>query len=109
MGATDPLKNALTLRMGFRTVEPMEPAQQSAGTGRAEPRLEPLRCRYRPQEADFYCWKYGVWYGLMDCCYRHDRKTYPGCADCGQGRNNLRQNRRRYLHFKLRRSSPFAR
>jgi hypothetical protein len=82
----------------MRAVEPISEAAP-AGARRA---LEVMRCSYRPPGADFYCWKYGVWYNLMDCCYRHDKRTYEGCADCGQGRGNLRQNLGRYQTSSLR-------
>ena len=98
MSATDPLKRRLNLRGAMRAVEPL-------GEGRRvrPPRaLEFIRCSFRPPGADFYCWKYGVWYNLMDCCYRHEERTYEGCADCGQGRSNLRQNIDRYRASVLR-------
>jgi hypothetical protein len=75
----------------MRAVEPQGEARPSGHRP-----LEFIRCSFRPAGADFYCWKYGVWYNLMDCCYRHDERTYEGCADCGQGRSNLRQNLDRY-------------
>ena len=68
-----------------------------------------LRCDYRPPNTEFYCWKYGVWYNLMDCCDRHVRRTFPGCAGCGQGESNLRQNRLRYYTAHVHKPSPFAR
>jgi hypothetical protein len=70
--------------------------------------LEVIRCSYRPQDADFYCWKFGVWYNLMDCCYRHDQRTYEGCVDCGQGHSNLRQNRERYRIHRPRRGTAWG-
>jgi hypothetical protein len=106
MGAGDALKKGLVRRWGFRTVGPGE-ASPEAATARPS-RAEVLRCSYRPPDADFYCWKYGVWYNLMDCCFRHARRTYGGCAGCGQGENNLRQNRHRFHALQARRSH-FAR
>ena len=91
MSATDPLKRKPADRGAMRAVEPQGEDRPS----RRRP-LEFIRCAFRPVGADFYCWKYGVWYNLMDCCYRHDERTYEGCADCGQGRSNLRQNLDRY-------------
>lgn len=77
----------------LRTIEPIEDDEESS----RGPRPEVLKCSYRPPDANFFCWKYGVWYNVMDCCYRHFRKTFSGCADCGQGRNNLKVNQERFL------------
>jgi len=77
----------------MRAVEPPEAGVRTDGDRRP---LEIIRCTYRPPDADFYCWKYGVWYNLMDCCDRHHDRTYSGCADCGQGRSNLKQNLERH-------------
>jgi len=95
MSATDPLKRKMSIRGAMRAVEPLD----EAGPDRSRRPIEVIRCAYRPPNADFYCWKYGVWYNLMDCCYRHDERTYEGCADCGQGRSNLRQNIDQYRTF----------
>lgn len=91
MSATGSTKRVPGARGGIRAVDPPEPDGLPA---RREPSV--LRCAYRPGDADFYCWKYGVWYNLLDCCYRFDERTYEGCAGCGQGRLNLRQNHERY-------------
>ena len=109
MGAADPLKRAPGRRLRFRTVDPATAPPREGQPVDEVARIEFLRCNYRPADADFYCWKYGVWYNLMDCCYRHDRKTYPGCAGCGQGSNNLRQNRQRYRDLRPNPGSRFAR
>ena len=90
MSAADPLKRVPGQRQRFRTVESADPAAENGPSPSRRP--AGLKCTYRPPDADFYCWKYGVWYNVMDCCYRHDRRTYPGCADCGQGEMNLRQH-----------------
>ena len=79
-------------RGAIRAVEPL----QSDAPERPGDPIESIRCAFRPAGADFYCWKYGVWYNLMDCCYRHEKRTFDGCADCGQGRGNLKQNIDRY-------------
>jgi hypothetical protein len=79
---------------GMRIVEP--PPSDPASEEQDRRPIEILRCSYRPANADFYCWKYGVWYNLMDCCSRHHQNTYEGCGDCGQGRNNLKANLARY-------------
>jgi len=91
----------------LRTIDPVEPeGTEETGSGR---RREILKCNFRPQDANFYCWKYGVWYNIIDCCYRHARQTYPGCAGCGQGRNNLRANQERYLARRFHEGRPFSR
>lgn len=109
MAATDPLKRALIQRLRFRSIDPAGATNGDEKAGDGVPRAAFLRSTYRPPDADFYCWKYGVWYNLMDCCHRHQRKTYPGCAGCGQGQGNLRQNRDQYFYLRLHKSSPYAR
>ncbi len=78
----------------FRAIDPAEPDEQEES--RRMRRRSFLKCDYRPSDADFFCWKYGVWYNVMDCCYRHARQTYSGCAGCGQGANNLKANKDRF-------------
>jgi hypothetical protein len=80
----------------------VEPAESDARSGGERPAIENVRCTYRPSDADFYCWKFGVWYNLMDCCERHHDETYSGCADCGQGRSNLKQNIERFQEHRWR-------
>lgn len=109
MSAGDALKRGLARRLNFRTVGPGEASSEAASTCPPGGRSERLRCTYRPPDADFYCWKYGVWYNLMDCCDRHSRGTYSGCTDCGQGESNLRQNRHRFHSVYLHKSSHFVR
>ena len=92
MSASDPVKSGLGPRGAIRVVQPPDDGPPGS---RRDP-IAALRCSYRPAGADFYCWKFGVWYALMDCCYRHDEQTYDGCVDCGQGSSNLKQNRDRY-------------
>ena len=96
MSAIDPLRGGQGAGRRIRAIEPIarDPGEAAA---RPEPEDEFLKCSYRPPGADFFCWKYGVWYGLMDCCYRHERRTFSGCADCGQGASNLKVNRDRYF------------
>ena len=103
MSAIDPLHRRGQGPGRLRTIDTIARAgeEESAGSRVAEP--EHLKCSYRPADADFYCWKYGVWYNLMDCCYRHERQTYPGCTSCGQGHGNLRANRARYAAIRPRR------
>ena len=79
----------------LHTIVPVEP-EGPEESGRSRRRLL-LKCNFRPADADFFCWKYGVWYNLLDCCYRHARQTYAGCASCGQGANNLKVNKGRFL------------
>jgi hypothetical protein len=93
MSVIDPDKEPAAAR-GMRVVE-APPADPASAEHDRRP-IEILRCSYRPAGADFYCWKYGVWYNLMDCCSRHQQNTYEGCGDCGQGRNNLKANIERY-------------
>jgi hypothetical protein len=102
MSAMDPLKRKAATAMRVVAGD----AAENDGEPRGEA-VEVLRCSYRPPNADFYCWKYGVWYNLMDCCLRHDERTYEGCGDCGQGRNNLRANQERY-RLSQRRQSNFG-
>jgi hypothetical protein len=56
-----------------------------------------LKCSYRPPDADFYCWRFKIWYNTLDCAYRTRHLTFPGCARCAQGEFNL-QSRRADLH-----------
>ena len=100
MSATDPLKRNPGQRHRFRAIEPGVPAE-GEGPASARRRLTGIKCSYRPADADFFCWKFGVWYNVMDCCYRHARQTYSGCSDCGQGEMNLRQHEERYLSIRL--------
>ncbi len=95
MSAIDPLRRGLGRR--FRTVDPTDREGVGALDLRRPPRTESLKCSYRPPDANFFCWKYGVWYNLMDCCYRHERRTFSGCATCGQGARNLKVHQGRYL------------
>jgi hypothetical protein len=108
MSAIDPLKKGLD-RQRFRTIEPVAPAYKGKPSSPADRTPPAPRCDYRPPDADFYCWKFGVWYNLMDCCYRHARRTFSGCAGCGQGRNNLRANLDRYHDLGIHKDRPFAR
>lgn len=93
----------LPARRGPRQLRTVEAHEAPA----AEPhsRADAMKCSYRPADADFYCWKYGVWYNVMDCCYRHDRQTFEGCADCGQGARNIKVHRLRYAARRPRRRS----
>jgi hypothetical protein len=97
MSAIDPLKGAQKSRPQLRTVDlPVDAPPDPGAVRPSRRRLSVLKCSYRPSDANFFCWKYGVWYNLMDCCYRHDRRTFSGCSGCGQGASNLRTNRARY-------------
>lgn len=48
----------------------------------------------QPREADddFFCLRYAVWYPSFDCAWRTRDRTAPGCADCEQGRFNLKRH-----------------
>ena len=109
MSATDPLKRYLAQRLRFRAIPGVGAASEACVAPEPSARTEVPRSSYRPPNTDFYCWKYGVWYNLMDCCYRHTRQSYSGCADCGQGRNNLRQNKDRFYWHRHDKDPPFTR
>jgi hypothetical protein len=51
---------------------------------------EMLKCDYRPPDADFYCWRFKVWYSTYDCAFRTRYRTFEGCRCCAQGDFNLR-------------------
>jgi len=64
------------------------------------PRARPLPAHL--PGCDFFCLRFGVWYSSSDCAYRTRFSTYAGCANCDQGRFNLRRHagelaRRRWL------------
>lgn len=41
---------------------------------------------------DFFCLRFQVWYPSEDCAVRTRFQTYPGCAQCDQGRFNLKRH-----------------
>jgi hypothetical protein len=49
-------------------------------------------CTHRGPEDDFFCLRFGVWYPSLDCAYRTRWRTAPGCANCDQGRFNLKRH-----------------
>ena len=53
-----------------------------------------LKCSYRPPSADFYCWRFKLWYNTLDCAFRTQHHTFEGCARCAQGNFNLKARRR---------------
>ena len=55
---------------------------------------EMLKCSHRPSDADFYCWRYKIWYNSLDCAFRTLHRTFEGCATCNQGDFNLKSRRR---------------
>jgi hypothetical protein len=57
---------------------------------RSETGGPPQGTQTRGPRDDFYCWKFQIWYPSEDCIHRHANRTYPACADCFQGRMNLR-------------------
>jgi hypothetical protein len=61
-----------------------------------------LRCTYKGNDDDFFCWKFQLWYPSIDCAYRVQHRTCSPCADCAQGRRNLERrapdlSRRRWI------------
>lgn len=52
-----------------------------------------IRCSFKAEEDDFYCWKYQIWYPSVDCAYRVKFKTFKGCLNCNQGHLNLKAHR----------------
>jgi len=105
MSAIDPLKSG-PRRYRLRALRGKGAPTRREADDRGEP---VLKCSYRPAGADFYCWKFGVWYNLLDCCYRHAFRTYSGCTDCGQGSSNLKARRQRINAYRARISRSFAR
>jgi len=75
---------------------PTKVEDESLRKGRASEDM--LKCSYRPPDADFYCWRFKIWYNTLDCAYRTRHCTFPGCARCAQGEFNL-QTRRRELRL----------
>jgi hypothetical protein len=55
---------------------------------------EMLKCSYRPEDADFYCWRFKIWYNSLDCAYRTRHRSFEGCARCNQGDFNLKSRGR---------------
>jgi len=41
---------------------------------------EMLKCSYRPPDADFYCWRFKIWYNTLDCAFRTRHQTFEGCS-----------------------------
>jgi hypothetical protein len=50
---------------------------------------------------DFYCLRFQVWYRSLDCAWRTKFQTCPGCADCEQGRFNLKRHQAALAHVRL--------
>jgi len=63
-----------------------------AGNGRIPEDM--LKCSHRPPNADFYCWRYKVWYNTLDCAFRTKHRSFEGCARCSQGDFNLQARQR---------------
>jgi len=55
---------------------------------------EMLKCSYRPPDADFYCWRFKLWYNTLDCAFRTRHRSFDGCARCTQGDFNLKARAR---------------
>ncbi len=78
---------------------PVKLVRSNPGTAekREGPRRVPedmLKCSYRPQDADFYCWRFKIWYNTLDCAFRTRHHTYEGCSRCSQGDFNLKMRAR---------------
>ncbi len=106
MSANEPLKQSPN-RQGLRALSNDSP--DKGQDGRRGNRSTVVKCSYRPPSADFFCWKYGVWYNLEDCCYRHALSTFSGCADCEQGAGNLKAQRRRINALRALTCRPLSR
>jgi len=50
------------------------------------------RCLLREPGDDFFCQRYQLWYRSIDCAIRTRYRTSGGCANCDQGRFNLRRH-----------------
>jgi hypothetical protein len=50
------------------------------------------RCSYRESGDDFFCQRYQLWYPSIDCAIRTRYRTSGGCANCDQGRFNLKRH-----------------
>lgn len=48
--------------------------------------------QFRDADDDFFCLRFGVWYPSLDCAIRTRYQTCPSCANCDQGRFNLRRH-----------------
>jgi hypothetical protein len=57
----------------------------------AEAEKVPCRGRRDPED-DFFCLRFAVWYPSIDCAYRTRWRTAAGCANCDQGRFNLKRH-----------------
>jgi len=66
--------------------------EQEARKGRVSEDM--LKCSYHPPDADFYCWRFKIWYNSLDCAYRTKHRTFQGCTRCSQGDFNLNSRRR---------------
>jgi len=55
---------------------------------------EMLKCSFRPPDADFYCWRFKLWYNTLDCAFRTRHHTFEGCEGCNQGSFNLKSRAR---------------
>ena len=70
-------------------------SRSAAKRGRSEPQSEEmLKCSYRPPDADFYCWRFKLWYNSLDCAFRTKHRSFEGCTRCNQGDFNLKARAR---------------
>lgn len=74
-------------RVALRLVVVEDPAGEDSAPARSG--AESLRCTYKSPEDDFFCWKFQLWYPMIDCAYRNLYRTCTPCADCAQGSRNL--------------------
>jgi len=56
--------------------------------------VPPCCTREAPKDAedDFFCLRFQVWYPSIDCAYRTRWRTCGACANCDQGRFNLKRH-----------------
>lgn len=74
-------------RAALRLVVREDPAGEDSAPVRSG--AGSLRCTYKAPEDDFFCWKFQLWYPMIDCAYRNFYRTCTPCANCAQGHRNL--------------------
>ena len=47
---------------------------------------------HKEADDDFFCLRFQVWYPSIDCAYRTRWQTCAACANCDQGRFNLKRH-----------------
>jgi hypothetical protein len=83
-------------------LEPEPPATDDDDDGPSST----ARCTLRDSGDDFFCQRYQLWYPSIDCAIRTRYRTSGGCANCDQGRFNLKRHASTLhrLHDKLSRA-----